>query len=135
MPAIVNAIVMSITVGFTAAILLGISFFIAFSATHMPELINMPNRDYWLNDDKRPKTIRLMCSVIEIIGIATMLLILLLQWELFRVNRTVPPEGLHAYLYYAIGIYLAVVLFACVRPLWLFRLPKETSETEPPTQE
>ena len=101
----------------------------------MPELFNIPNRDYWLNDDNRPKTTRLLCSIIEIIGIATMLWILLIQWELFRVNQMVSPQGPHVYLYYATGIYLAVVLFACILPLWSFRLPKEASKIEPSTQE
>jgi len=120
-PPIVSAVLMSFTVVFTGAILLGSSLM---TSIIPPEHWNMPNRDYWLNDENRPQTIRRVCCSLELIGILTMLLILHLQWESFRANLIDPPKLSHC-IYFGLGIYLAAITFETVRLCWSFRLPKE----------
>jgi hypothetical protein len=54
-----------------------------------------------------------------------MLWILLVQWDLFRVNLTVPPGKLNSnILFYATIVLLAVLAVETVRFYLSFRLPK-----------
>ena len=127
---IVSAISMSIIVGIAAAVFIGLSALVSRSA-HMPELFNMPNREYWLNDENRPKTIRRICSSIDMIGIGTMLFILFLQWEMFQANQRVPPI-LRSYMLYAFGVFVTYIVFDQVRLYRLFcRLPEDGEPQEP----
>ena len=122
-PPIVTAMMMSVTVIFTGAIFLGISLL---APIMPPNLWNMPNRDYWLNDENRPQTIRRVCCSLELMGILTMLLFLLLQWEFVRANLIDPPKLSINILHFGLGIYLATITFETVRLCWSFRLPKES---------
>jgi len=125
-PPIVTAIFISVLSGIIAAVFIGASALTSMSATHMHQLINIPNRDYWLNEENRLKTVVRLCSSFERIGFWTMLLILFSQWELFRANQMVPPV-LHSYLFYAIGIFVAYIFFDQMRLYWSFcRLPKNS---------
>ena len=125
MSPITSAVIMSVTVALTGAIILGVSFFMSFATLHMPESFNIPNRDYWLNEENRPITVRRICSNVELIGVGTMFFILFVNWELFRANQTVPPGKPSDMLTYAVGVLLAAITFDCVRMLRSFRLPKE----------
>jgi len=126
---VVYAVMISVIVCFVAAIMLGISFFTSFVTTHMPESVNIPNRDYWLNEENRPITVRRICSNVELSGVGTMILFLLVQWEVFQANLTVPPGQPNInVLMCGTGVLLAVITFDCVRMLRSFRLPKEKTE-------
>jgi uncharacterized membrane protein len=125
---IVYAVIMSVVACFVAAIMFGVSFFTSFASTHMPESVNIPNRDYWMNEENRPKTIRRLSYPGELIGVGTLLLILLIQWELVRVNLTVPPgQPSISVLMCSTGVLLAVIVFENVRVFLSFRLPKSES--------
>ena len=125
---IVYAVIMSVVACFVTSIIFGISFFTSFSTTHMQEFVNIPHRDYWMNEENRPKTVRRLCYTGELIGLGTLLLILLIQWELVRVNLTVPPrQPSISILMYGIGVLLAVIVFENVRVFLSFRLPKSES--------
>ena len=122
-PPIVSAISMSIFAGMMAAVFIGVSVGVSMSANHMPQLMNLPNRDYWLNEENRPATIRRIRFPLEMIGIGTMFFILFLQWEIFQANQTIPPVLRDSSLY-AVGILFAYILFEQVRLWRSFRLPK-----------
>jgi uncharacterized membrane protein len=126
---IANALLMSVFTSFIAVSLLGTSCMCSFAITHSPEFVNIPNRDYWLNEENRPKTIRRCCFFIEIIGIGTILFMLFIDIELFRVNLTVPPGKLNANVtFYATIVLLAVIVLELVRLCLAFRLPKSGSQ-------
>ena len=125
MSPVVSGVMMSVTVCFVAVIILGVSFFASFVATHMPEFVNVPNRDYWMSEENRQKTVRRICSHAELIGVSTMLFILLVQWELFNANQMVPPKLEGSNVHIAVGVLLAVIAIDTVRMLLSFRLPKE----------
>ena len=66
-----------------------------------------------------------------LIGAGSMLIILLVQWELFQANRTVPPTKLNAVvLLCATGILVAVIIFESVRFSLSYRLPKEKRQLD-----
>jgi len=125
---IVYAVIMSVVACFVTAIMFGVSFFTSFASTHMPESVNIPNRDYWMNEENRTKTIRRLCYPGELIGIGTLLLILLIQWELVRGNLMVPPGQPNiTVLMCGTGVLLAVIVFVSIHTYRSFCLPKKES--------
>ena len=125
-PSIASAMLLSVLSGIIAAVFFGISLVMPMIAASMPEKINIPNRDYWLNDENRQKTIRHLCFSIELMGILTMFLFLLVQWELFRANQTIPPKMSSNSVLLVGKLYAVVLVFEIVRLLWSLRLPKES---------
>ena len=129
---ITNAVLLSLITVFIGAIIFFCSFMVAMIAKHMPEHANIPNRDYWLNEVNRPKTIRRLCVYTEFIGIGTMLIILLAQWEIFRANQMVPPKlPTMGNLLFATILFLIVFAIESVRLYLSFRLPKGTDSLRP----
>jgi hypothetical protein len=124
MSPITYALVMSIGGVFVGAIILVCSLIIATGAEHYPESINIPNREYWLNEENRPKTARRLCSSAEFIGVASMLFMLLCEWEIFKANQMVPPK-MDNNVHIGAGILLVIIAIDTVYMLWSFRLPKE----------
>ena len=129
MSPIVNALLMSVTTGFMGAIFLGASYLMVFLAKHMPEFVNIPNRDYWLNEENRPKTVQRLCANVELMGVATMIFMLFLQWEIFRANQMVPPKLEGNSTWIGTGILLVVIAI----DIWMllsFRLPKSEPQSQ-----
>jgi len=126
-PPLVNALLMSLVVGIMAASILGSSWLITIAPSYS---FNMPNRDYWMSEERRPETIRRICSFCELIGVWTMLFFLIVQWQIFQANQTVPPKPISIEPY--VGILLFVMIFETVRSLLSFRLPKEKRQLDEP---
>ena len=129
------AITMSISVGITAAVFIGISALMSMSVTRMPESINIPNREYWLNDVNRLKTIRRLCSSCEMIGVGTMFFLLNIQWITFCANQTAPPNLDVLMLMCAVGVFGIFVAYIVFDQVCLYRsfcrLPEDGEPQEP----
>lgn len=122
---VVSAVVMSVTAGFITAIMFGISGLTTMTVIHMPEFVNIPNRDYWLTEENRQKTLRRLRWLTDSIGFLTMLHILFIQWEIFRFNRAVPPKVFNSdMVMYVSIVYLVLLTVVFVRFHMWFRLPK-----------
>jgi hypothetical protein len=128
MSPITYALVMSIGSVFVGAIILGCSLLIATGAEHYPESINIPNREYWLNEENRPKTVRRICASAEFIGVASMLFMLLCEWEIFKANQLVTPIMDNNNVHIGAAVMLGAVTIEIIRLLWSFRLPKAAEE-------
>jgi uncharacterized membrane protein len=113
-----------------ASFMLGISFMMSFSVMHMPEQFNIPNSDYWMNEENRPKTAqRIAAFTIDLFGIGMMLLFLLMHWELVRVNLTVPPGQPNTdVILYGLIVCMVVWAFGFVYLYLSFRLPKTETQ-------
>ena len=122
---IVPAVIMSVVVVFTGATILGASWLMTICP---PYSFNIPNRDYWLSEENRPKTILRIRYSIELIGVGTMLFFLLLQWKVFQANQTVPPKLDGNNIWVGACVLLIVITVDTVRLLLSFRLPKENNE-------
>jgi uncharacterized membrane protein len=119
-----NAILMSILISVMAAIFLGTSGLMTKIATHMPTQVNIPNRDYWMNEENRPETIRRLRSFMDSMGFWLMAIFLFLQYETFSANQMVPPALNSVQLWIVLGTFLFLMLYETVRLFSLFRLPK-----------
>jgi len=118
-----NAIEMSFTIGLLAVFLLGISM----SMSIMPAfLFNVPNRNYWLNEENRPQTIRQLRSFLDFVGTGFFLFFLFIQWETFQANQKVPVALNMTAFCIGTGIFVVFVLVEIIRFYLSFRLPKES---------
>ncbi|MCL2701026.1 MAG: DUF1648 domain-containing protein [Phycisphaerae bacterium] len=89
---------------------------------------NMPNRDFWMNQANRPRTLRRVEVYMDSLGIAMMLLFLLLQWLTFHANRTDPPQLIMPIFWCGLAGFLAAMTVLTVRIFLSFRLPKKSGE-------
>jgi len=85
---------------------------------------NIPNRDYWLNEENRPKTIQRVSGFLVSMGFYTMLFFLAVQWKVFRANQVVPPKSDLTLLLYGGIILVAIITVETVHLCLAFRLPK-----------
>jgi len=124
-PPAFTAVIMSVIAVFIGTTFLGVSWLMTVAPS---DSFNLPNRDYWLNKENRPKTIRRICSVVEFMGTAAMLFMLFVQWELFRANQTVPPKLEGVYVLFGICVFLIFVTIGTTRLYLSFRNTKDTTE-------
>ena len=91
------------------------------------ELSYMPNREYYLNEENRPKTIRLYRSFVESIGVGVMLLFLFIQWVIGQYFQADVPNlvetGVRNLMIGFITFFVFLIV-ECVRLHLAFRLPK-----------
>ena len=119
---ITYAMSMSIFVGIVAVLFPSISLVTARTPSSW---INIPNRNYWLNEENRPKTLRRLCSSIELCGIAMMLVLLFMQWEFLRASQKVPPKLNNGFFWFGICLLLVFITIEHVRLYLSFRLPTD----------
>ncbi len=100
-------------------------FFTSWIISVVPvSLINMPNKNYWMNEENRPKTIRRVRAYVEWIGAATLFLLLLTQCEVIRVATSISQKGSFAVLLAEFVLVVLLIFGPTVYLLWSFRLPK-----------
>ena len=117
-----NAIEMSLTIGILAGILFGVSLSMPIMPT---SCINIPNRNYWLNEENRPQTIRRLRSFLDFVGIGVCLFFLFVQWETFQANQRAPVTLNMIEIWIGMGVFVVFVLVESIRLHLAFRLPKE----------
>ena len=91
-------------------------------------LINLPNKDYWLSEQRRPETMKKIAAFMDEMGIGTMAFFLLLQWEILQANRLDPPRLSPNVMNVATVVLVAFLLIVTVRILLAFRLPKNADQ-------
>ena len=117
-----------------AALMGGFVVFLAMVFLVMPRIShriparrwNLPNRDYWLSEEHRPETMRRLCSFLDVIGFATMLFFLLVQWQVFHANQAAPPRLNPALFWPSLVAFFTVTITLSIRMIRSFRLPKKT---------
>jgi len=84
------------------------------------DLINMPNKDYWLAPERRRETERTISVYLLWIGIGTLMLLSHLMGETFAASFD-PEPRLSDTFWWALGLYLAFVAGWCVVFVRAFR--------------
>lgn len=80
---VVMAFVTILTIGSTAGI--------ALLLPHMQDAINIPNKDYWLAPERREETMAFIGSSLLWIACAVVLLLLVINFYVFRMNMEKTP--------------------------------------------
>ena len=88
----------------------------------------MPNRNYWLSEENRPKMILRLRSFFYSGGFGTMLFIATGQWVFFQANMGAPPTANLVVLYVGISAIPVFIVVEMVRLYLSFRLPKTETQ-------
>lgn len=108
-----------ILMGFTTATLAGTGALLARTPN---ELINLPNKEYWLAPERRTETLAAVADQMNWVGAATNLLLVALFHLIYRANLTPDPRlGTMPMLY--VAAYLAYTTFWAVSLMRRFRKP------------
>jgi len=85
--------------------------------------ISLPNRDYWLADERFPAAVRKLSAAMAEFGMATFYLMIYAKISTIQANRAADPD-LHAGVFvFAVFAYLVYTVIWCVRLISAFRLP------------
>jgi uncharacterized membrane protein len=89
-------------------------------------LINMPNRDYWLAPDRRAATLRRMAAWMAWFGVGMSAFLAFVTELTLRANLTHSALA-NRPLLFALGAYALVVILSIARLYREFRIPRATS--------
>ncbi|HEY6329780.1 MAG TPA: DUF1648 domain-containing protein [Blastocatellia bacterium] len=79
-----------------------------------PSMINLPNKDYWLSDEKRPETIRVFRRYFRWFGVMLMALLVAVFQVVFQANLvSVPPSPMVFWV--LLGTFIAATLIWAIR--------------------
>jgi uncharacterized membrane protein len=92
-------------------------------AARMPvSMVNIPNREYWLDKERRSATMAHMSSMITWIAVLTSLFMTVIGHLTFIANKT--GDGLNLTLFLsALATFLIAVFTIAGRSMWHFRMP------------
>ena len=97
--------------------------------THMPnELINMPNRDYWLHEDRRAESIRVSRFILNWTAIASSLLMAVL-FQLTAMSAMKWNVDAKLWIWASLICYLVFVVGVLMFSLHRFRLPESAKRS------
>ncbi len=94
-------------------------------AFRMPvSMLNIPNREYWLQPERRGATIAHMSLMMTWIAVLTSLFMTIIGHLTFMANKT--GNGLNLPLFFsALVIFLIAIFTIAGRSMWHFRMPRQ----------
>lgn len=97
---------------------------VSWLAMRLPEsMLNIPNREYWLQPDKKQATLAHMRLMLSWIAVSTITLMAVMSHLTFLANKE--SQSLNTVLSaVALGVYLTVVFAIAIVSVRRFRLPK-----------
>jgi uncharacterized membrane protein len=114
---------------FLYAFLAGIFLAIPSSLNKMPlHLISLPNREYWLAEERKESTIKQMAGLFHLFGTALIIFFLIIGHLVFRANMSSPVafnEDIAWGMAVCLFIFTVIWLFVLVRR---FRLPNTADQ-------
>lgn len=117
---------------FMLGLLLGLPLFLAvvsWLTRYLPnELINMPNKDYWLHPSRRESSLRRMEAYVLWISAATSALLMYCNHFAFHANLN-PGAAAASFPLVSVGVYLAVILGIIIIMARNFRVPPEPAHS------
>ncbi len=97
------------------------------------DMISLPNRDYWLAEDRRERAIEIMSGLAYEFGAATLVYTAFVMVLTVHANHRQPPALDNTTFLVGLGAYLLYSAWWCVRLVRSFRKP-DAEETATPIQ-
>ncbi len=96
---------------------------VALSRRLPTSMVNIPNRDYWLHEDRRHESLDYVQTIMSWVAVAMASLGIVINHLTFVANRERAALQL-TYFLIALGLFLLAVFSLVGRMAWHFRLPK-----------
>jgi uncharacterized membrane protein len=114
-------------------IFIGLNTFLFFSLYFSPRLvfkfparwINLPNKQYWLTENNKPKAQAILASFIWEFGIALFLFLLVVELLAFQANLSQPVRLNEKLFFSALVLFLFYIAYWCVKFFRAFRISGE----------
>lgn len=87
--------------------------------------VNLPNRDYWLREENLPKAQEMVRSTMMEFGTALMLFLFVIGVLTIKANLSNPVQLNNAFFWPSFILFMAFVVYWCVKLLLMFRVPRE----------
>ena len=87
--------------------------------------VNLPNKDYWLQEENLPKAQERIASTMMEFGTAMMLFLFVIGVLTIKANLSDPVRLSNEFFWPSFLIFMAFVVYWCIKFLYLFRVPKE----------
>lgn len=89
--------------------------------------MNLPNRDYWLAEERRDHSLAVMAQQLYAIGAATFALMLAVGFLALQANLADPVRLQEKWMWAALGLYFAYTIYWCAKLYLGFRIPVDSS--------
>lgn len=96
-----------------------------------PELVNVPNRTYWLSEANRPRFVSIMDRLMSEFGTVLMVFLAVVGLLTLEANLSDPVRLDERSFLSALAAFLGYTVWWCVRIFRAFRVPKEATTTRP----
>lgn len=85
--------------------------------------MNIPNRDFWLDEENLPLTRGMLTALMHEFGAALMVFMFAAKWLTIKANMSEPARLDNLAFFTALGLFLAYTVYWCVKMLNRFRMP------------
>lgn len=92
-----------------------------------PNLLNLPNKTYWLREENRPQLKEKTDSVMSEFGAALYLFLFAVNLLTLEANRSEPVRLNERVFLYALIIFLIYTVYWCVKLYRTFRIPENST--------
>ncbi len=87
--------------------------------------VNLPNKAYWLREENLPRAQEMIASAMMEFGTAMMLFLFVVGILTVKANLSDPVRLSNAFFWPAFILFMAFVVYWCIKFLFLFRVPRE----------
>jgi uncharacterized membrane protein len=88
-------------------------------------LLSLPKKEFWLQKENRPEMERRLHSYFSEFGAALLIFMSWVEVLCLRAHFEEPVRLNESAMLVGLAIFFVYVMYFCVKPLWLFRPPKE----------
>jgi len=119
-----------VTYGAIEVVIVAMAFFLAKFGSRLPAgALNIPNKDYWLDPERRAKSLRFVWGQILWLEAATLAFLLAVAEVVFRTNLSADPPILPAPEFaILLVVFIVVTGWLSLRILFHFRRPRDAGE-------
>ena len=87
--------------------------------------VNLPNKAYWLREENLPRAQEMVASTMMEFGTAMMLFLFVVGILTVKANLSDPVRLSNAFFWPAFILFMAFVVYWCIKFLFLFRVPRD----------
>jgi len=96
--------------------------------------INLPNKDYWLRLENKPRTVEIFSSFMWKFGTALFLFLFIVELLAIQANLSQPVKLNEKLFLSGLILFLLYTVYWCIKLLKGFRLPSEVKSAKGPTE-
>lgn len=108
-----------------AALPLGAALLAALFQKLPAQAINIPQRDYWLSEERRPESLRYLSGWLQSLSLLVVALLAFVHWLVLRANQHVPAQLESTPMLIGMGVFLAGLAAWLLALYRRFRQPAE----------